>query len=632
MSEKMEFQTEVKELLHLMIHSLYSNREIFIRELISNGSDALDKLRFESIAKPELVAEDKELRIDVRFDEEQKTVIIEDNGIGMNRDDLIANIGTIARSGTKSFVKNLSGEEKHDMNLIGQFGVGFYSVFMVADKVDVYSKRAGEEQGWHWSSEGAGEFELEECEKSGRGTRIIAHIKQDDENKEFVSEWKLRSIIKKYSEYVTHPIYLHTMQQEYDKDGKPEGDPKPNAEHLNEKPAIWRRAKSDVTDEQYKEFYSHINMGDNEPLQWSHNHVEGVQEYHSLLYVPSKAPFGIYNSEQKHGLKLYVKRVFIMEDCKELLPSWLRFMRGVVDSEDLPLNVSREILQSNKIIDQIKKHVTKKSLEMLQKVADDDSEKYISFFKELGNVLKEGFYMNWEHLDELKSLLRFQSTHDASDSFMTSLKDYVSRMPEDQKDIYFITGETRGAVENSPHLEGLKAKGYEVLFMVDPIDEWVTQSLTEFDGKKLKNITKGDIELEKSEEEKKEEKEKKSEFKALIKAIQKQLDADIKEVRISSRLQDSPSCLVSEESDMSANMERILKMSNQAVTKTKRIMEINPKHPINQYLLKQIDAKAQIDDWVDVLYNQALLAEGSEVAKPGEFVKKMNKLLANSLA
>lgn len=631
MSEKMQFQTEVKDLLNLMIHSLYSHKEIFLRELVSNAADAVDKLRFESVSNSELLGDDKDFRIDLKFDEKARTISIIDNGIGMDHDELISNIGTIARSGTKSFLNNLSGDEAKDSNLIGQFGVGFYSVFMVADKVEVLTRKAGEEKGWKWTSEGTGEFEIDELEKESRGTEIIAYIKDDDDSKKYVSEWKIREVIKKYSEFVTHPIYLHTMQQEFDKEGKPKGEATPSQECLNDKPAIWRRSKSDLKKKQYQEFYEHINFGDKEPLAWSHNHVEGVQEYYSLIYIPTKAPFNMFQNETKHGLKLYVKRVFIMEDCKELLPQWLRFVRGVVDSEDLPLNVSREILQSNKTIDGMRKHVTKKTLDMLKKTAEKEPEKYVSFWKEFGNVVKEGFYMNFEFMDELKSLVRFQSTNGASDADITSMEEYVSRMKEDQKDIYYISGESRIAVESSPHLEALKDKGYEVLYMVDPIDEWVTQSINEFDGKPLKNITKGDINIEKSEEEKKADKEKETAFKNLSQAIQKQLDEKVKEVKISSRLHDSPVCLISDEADMGANMERIMKMANQQFSASKRVMEINPDHAICKYLQTQIDEKQDISDWVDVLYDQALLAEGTQIQKPGEFIKKMNALLSKSL-
>jgi len=631
MAETLEFQTEVKELLNLMIHSLYSNREIFIRELVSNSADALDKLRFESISKPELAEAAGDFRIDIRLDAENKTLHISDNGIGMNHDDLIENLGTIARSGTRKFMNNLNGEQKHDMNLIGQFGVGFYSVFMAASKVEVLTRKAGEEQAWKWSSEGTGEFSLEESSKEKPGTEIIAYLKDEEENQEFLQDWKIRGIIKKYSEYVTHPIYLHTMEQEYDDKGKEKGDPKPKEEQLNDKPALWRRSKSDVTDEQYQEFFSHLEFNGSKALAWSHNHVEGVQEYHSLLYVPEKAPFGLFNQEQKHGLKLYVRRVFIMDDCKDILPNWLRFARGVIDSEDLPLNVSREILQSNKIIAQIKKHTTKKILDLLVAMAKDEPTKYAGFWKEMGNVLKEGFYMNWEYQDELKSLLRFQSSFGKSADDLTSLEEYVKRMPSDQKEIYFITGESRSAAENSPHVESIRSRGWEILYMIDPIDEWVAQSVTEFDSKSLRNITMGDLGLEKTEEEKKEEEEKTGEYKKVLEKVKEILGDKIGEVRVSSRLKDSPCCLVSKADGISANMEKILKMSNQNFGKNERDLEINPDHPLVLKLNQSLDQQSEAEEWVDVLYNQAVLAEGGDLEKPGEFVKKMNALLVKAI-
>jgi molecular chaperone HtpG len=629
-AEKMEFQTEVKDLLNLMINSLYSHKEIFLRELISNAADAIDKIRFESIANGALLGEDKLFRIAIQADSQQKVLRISDNGIGMNRQDLIDNLGTIARSGTRNFVKSLSGEQKTDMNLIGQFGVGFYSVFMVASKVEVISRKAGESQAWLWTSEGTGEFELSETEKLSRGTDLLIYIKDDEDAQEFLQDWSLRSTILKYSEYITHPIYLITKESPSDTDQSQEA--KTKEEHLNDKPAIWRRSKEEVEESQYQEFYKHVSMGSDTPLAWSHNHVEGTQEYHSLIFIPNKAPFGIFQNDKHHGLKLYVKRVFIMEDCKELLPNWLRFVKGVIDSEDLPLNVSREILQSNKIISGMRKHVTKKVLDLLKSKAETEPTVYHEWFREMGNILKEGFYMNWEHLDELKALLRFQSSNGSSEKDLTSLADYVSRMREDQKDIYYITGENRNAVQNSPHLEVFKDKGYEVLYMVDTVDEWVFQSLSEFDGKKFKNITKGDVELQKSEEEIKEEKSKQGTFKKLCKSIEKELEADIKEVRVSSRLKDSPACLVSDEHGMSANMERIMQMANQEYTKSKRILEINPDHNICKFMLNAAESKSDdLSDWIKVLYNQALLAEGSPIENPGEYVRKVNTLLAKTL-
>lgn len=632
-AEKMEFQTEVKQLLHLMIHSLYSHKEIFLRELISNAADAIDKVKFEGLSNAELIGNDSDFRIKVELNKEANQIIISDNGIGMNRDDLIAHLGTIARSGTKAFMENLTGDSSKDVSLIGQFGVGFYSLFMVASSVEVNTLKAGESQAYFWKSEGDGDFEIGESEKSTRGTEITLHLKEDE--KEFVDAWQTRSVITKYSEYVTHPIVL---EFEEETPAKEEGEAaviEQKSEILNEKPALWRRSKSDIEADEYKEFYKHISSDSAEPLVSSHNKVEGTQEYTTLLYVPSKAPHGIFHQDTPNGLKLYVKRVFIMDDCKELLPNYLRFVRGIVDSEDLPLNVSREILQSNKVVENIKKHITKKVLAELKKFAQDNPTAYHEWWAELGNVLKEGFYMNWENLDELKALLRFQSTNGSSSKDLTSLTDYVSRMREDQKDIYYISGESRAAVESSPHLEIFKAKGIEVLYLVDPIDEWVTQSLFEFDGKSLKNITKGEIDLgEDSKEEKEKTEEAKGTFKDLLEGITKHLDSNIKEARLTSRLKDSPCCLVADENDMTANMERIMKMSGQTAPVSKRILEINPEHAISKKLLSSFEKGADSEvttEVMDYLYYQALIAEGSELPNPGQYVKLVNKMLANHL-
>lgn len=632
-AEKMEFQTEVKQLLHLMIHSLYSHKEIFLRELISNAADAIDKVKFEGLSNADLIGNDSDFRIKVELNKEANQIIISDNGIGMNRDDLIAHLGTIARSGTKAFMENLTGDSSKDVSLIGQFGVGFYSLFMVASSVEVNTLKAGESQAYFWKSEGDGDFEIGESEKSTRGTEITLHLKEDE--KEFVDAWQTRSVITKYSEYVTHPIVL---EFEEETPAKEEGEAaviEQKSEILNEKPALWRRSKSDIEADEYKEFYKHISSDSAEPLVSSHNKVEGTQEYTTLLYVPSKAPHGIFHQDTPNGLKLYVKRVFIMDDCKELLPNYLRFVRGIVDSEDLPLNVSREILQSNKVVENIKKHITKKVLAELKKFAQDNPTAYHEWWAELGNVLKEGFYMNWENLDELKALLRFQSTNGSSSKDLTSLTDYVSRMREDQKDIYYISGESRAAVESSPHLEIFKAKGIEVLYLVDPIDEWVTQSLFEFDGKSLKNITKGEIDLgEDSKEEKEKTEEAKGTFKDLLEGITKHLDSNIKEARLTSRLKDSPCCLVADENDMTANMERIMKMSGQTAPVSKRILEINPEHAISQKLLSSFEKGADSEvttEVMDYLYYQALIAEGSELPNPGQYVKLVNKMLANHL-
>ncbi len=618
--EKMEFQAEVKQLLNLMIHSLYSNKEIFVRELISNSSDAIDKARYESLTQVDILGEDKSFRIKVSLDKDKKILRITDNGVGMTREELIANIGTIASSGTKKFVEKLSGDQKKDMSLIGQFGVGFYSVFMVADKVLLTTKRLNSsEPAIRWESTGDGTYTLEEAEKSDRGTELEIHIKEDE--KEFLEDYRIRSIIRKYSEYITHPITL------IDKDGK--------EEILNDKAPIWRRSKNDITKEQYEEFAKHLTMDEEPPMGWSHNQVEGAMEYTTLLYIPSKAPYDLYHSEKANGLSLYVKRVFIMSDCKELLPTYLRFARGIVDSEDLPLNVSREILQKNAVIQKINKSATKKVLQLLETMAKEEKDKYSKFWKEFGNVLKEGFHMNWENLDELKRLIRFQSNKTGEGEFV-GLEDYVLRMKAEQKDIYFISGESRQAVEHSPHLEVFKAKDVEVLYLIDPIDEWVVQSLGEFNEKKLMNVTKGDLDLgDLTKEEKKDQKEAQGKYKKFMKDFEEKMGEMLKEVRVTTRLKESPCCLVADEQDIGANMERILKMANQKVTPGKRILEINPDHAISKGLVEMFAAdpvNPMLKDWYGLLVDQALLAEGSEIKDPAGYVSKVNQFLTEVLA
>jgi molecular chaperone HtpG len=618
--EKMEFQAEVKQLLNLMIHSLYSNKEIFLRELISNSSDAIDKARYESLTQIEMLGDDKTFRIKVSADAENKILRISDNGVGMTRQELIQNIGTIASSGTKKFVEQLSGDQKKDMSLIGQFGVGFYSVFMVADKVVLTTKRMGsDEPAMRWESTGDGAYTLEEVEKKDRGTELEIHIKDDE--KEFLEDYRIRSIIRKYSEYITHPIALT------DKEGK--------EEILNGKPPIWKRSKSEIGKEQYEEFYKHISFDEEPPLAWTHNQVEGALEYTTLLYIPGKAPFDLYNPEKSNGLNLYVKRIFIMSDCKELLPTYLRFARGIVDSEDLPLNVSREILQKNAVIQKINKAATKKVLQLLETMAKEEKDKYQKFWKEFGNVMKEGFHMNWENLDELKRLIRFESNKTAAGEYV-GLEEYVVRMKAEQKDIYYISGETRASVEHSPHLEVFKSKDIEVLYLIDPIDEWVVQSLADFDGKKLLNVAKGDLDLgELSKEEKKSQKQAEGKYKKFMKDFEEKTGDLLKEVRVTTRLKESPCCLVADETDMGANMERILKMANQKVTASKRILEINPDHAIMQSLQKMYDADAanpKLKDWYGLLVDQALLAEGSEIKDPAGYVSRVNGFLADMLA
>jgi molecular chaperone HtpG len=618
--EKLEFQTEVKQLLHLMIHSLYSHKEIFLRELISNSSDAIDKARYESLTNVDVLGEDKTFRITVKAEADKKILRISDNGVGMTREELIRNIGTIASSGTKKFVEKLSGDDKKDMSLIGQFGVGFYSVFMVAEKVVLTTKRLGSaEPAMRWESSGDGAYTLEESDRKERGTEIEIHMREEE--KEYLEDWKVRSIIRKYSEYIAHPIYL------VDKDGK--------EERLNDKPPIWRRPKAGVTKEQYEEFYKHLSMDEEPPLAYSHNQVEGTLEYTTLLYIPGKAPFDMFHPEKQNGLSLYVRRVFIMNDCKELLPPYLRFLKGIVDSEDLPLNVSREILQKNAVIQKINKATTKKVLGLLETMAKEEPEKYKTFWKEFGSVLKEGFHMNWENLDELKRLVRFESSKTLGGEYV-GLEEYVLRMKAEQKDIYYITGENRQSVDHSPHLEVFKAKDLEVLYLIDPIDEWVVQGLSEFNDKKLVNVTKGDLDLgDLSKEEKETKKEAQDKYKDFMKDFQEKASDVLKEVRVTTRLKESPCCLVVDEHELGANMERILKMARQNVTASKRILEINPEHPIVQNLQKMYESdhgNPKLKDWYELMVDQALLAEGSEIKDPAGYVAKVNNFLTEVLA
>ncbi len=628
--QKHEFQTEVRELLHLMIHSLYRNQEIFLRELISNAADALDKIRFEGITRPELLGEDSDLRINLHVDEEARTIRIEDNGIGMNQADLMESLGTIASSGTRNFLKNLSGDSQKDMNLIGQFGVGFYSVFMVSNNVEVLTRKAGEDQGWLWTSEGEGEFLLAEAEKDTRGTIITIHLKDEDDIRGFASEWKVKEIVRKYSEFIVHPIWLTTLSKPLpaEEGQEPEAPKEKDPERLNEKTALWRRSPQDVTPENHKEFYQQISADYNgEPLTTSHTHLEGVQEFWSLIYIPSKAPFGLYQQERAHGLKLYVKRIFIMDDCKDLVPNWLRFVSGVIDSEDLPLNVSREILQNNRTMAGIRKHVVKKTLDTLQKLANDKPEEYAKFWKEMGMVLKEGFYMNYEWLDELKSLLRFHSTTSGTDD-LVSLKDYVSGMLEDQKDIYYISGENLKTLESSPLLESFRTKGYEVLLMADHVDEFMMSGLHDFDDKQFKDISRGDVALDKTEDEEKAEKQQQETFQKLCESLQSALTETVETVRVTTRLQNSPCVLVNKEDAMNAHMERLMKQLGQDnLPVSKRILEINPEHSICKKLQNMVESGEELGDWPTVLLGQALLAEGSPLPDANQYVQAVNKLL-----
>ena len=622
--ETLGFQTEVKQLLHLMIHSLYSNKEIFLRELISNASDAADKLRFEALAKPELLEGGAELKIRVSFDKEAKTLTVEDNGIGLSREDAIAHLGTIAKSGTADFLKNLTGDQKKDSRLIGQFGVGFYSAFIVADKVDVFSRRAGlsAAEGVHWSSKGEGDFEVATVEKAERGTRIVLHLKSGEE--EFADGWRLRNIIKKYSDHVALPIELPKEHYGEEKDKPAE----PEWETVNRASALWTRPRSEIKDEEYKEFYKHVGHDFEDPLAWSHNKVEGKLEYTSLLYVPGRAPFDLYHREAPKGLKLYVQRVFIMDQADQFLPLYLRFIKGVVDSNDLSLNVSREILQSGPVIDSMKSALTKRALDMLDKLAKDKPEDYKGFWKQFGQVLKEGPAEDFANKEKIAGLLRFASTHDASGEQSVSLADYLGRVKEGQDKIYFLTGESYSQVRNSPHLEVFRKKGVEVLLLTDRIDEWLMSYLTDFDGKQFVDVARGDLDLGKldSEEDKKALEEVAKTKEQLVERLKKVLEAEVAEVRVSHRLTESPAILAIGEQDLGLQMRQILEASGQKVPESKPIFEINPQHP----LIEKLDAEADEDRFADlshILFDQAALAAGDSLKDPAGYVQRLNKLL-----
>ncbi len=619
--EKLAFQAEVKQLLQLMIHSLYSNKEIVLRELISNASDAADKLRFEALADGSLYENDSELKIRVAFDKAARTVTISDNGIGMNRDEVVSNIGTIAKSGTKEFFSALTGDQAKDANLIGQFGVGFYSAFIVADKVTLTTRRAGTIHGVKWESAGEGDYTLETVEKANRGTEVTLHLREAEE--EFLNDWKLKTIIRKYSDHITLPI---VMQKSEWKDG--EQVPTDEDETVNRASALWARSKNDITEEEYQEFYKHVSHDFENPLSWSHSRVEGKQEYISLLYVPSKAPFDLYERDRRHGIKLYVKRVFIMEDAEKLMPQYLRFVRGVIDSADLPLNVSREILQDSKDVDNIKAGSVKKVLGLLEDLAKDKPEDYAKFWAEFGRVIKEGPGEDFANKEKIAGLLRFASTHADNDTQNVSFDDYISRMKEGQEAIYYITADSFAAAQHSPHLEIFRKKGLEVLLMSDRVDEWLLGSLTEFAGKKLQSVAKGDLDLGKLEDESEKEAQKKieDEAKELIEKIKASLGDQVKEVRVTHRLTDSPACLVAGAHDMSGNLERILKAAGQNTPDSKPVLEINPSHKLVQRLKTETD-EAKFNDFANVLFDQALLAEGGQLQDPASFVKRMNNLL-----
>ena len=621
--ETLEFQAEVKQLLKLMIHSLYSNKEIFLRELISNASDACDKLRFEALGKDDLYEADSELKIRIDYDKENKTITFTDNGIGMSRDELVENIGTIASSGTKRFMESLSGDQAKDSQLIGQFGVGFYSTFIIADKVTVITRRAGlsAEHGVRWESDGEGSFSLETVERQQRGTEIILHVRDGEE--EFIDGWRLRNIIHTYSDHISLPI---VMKKEATAEDEKE-DQQPEDETVNKASALWVRPKKEIDDEEYKEFYKHIAHDFEEPVKWTHNRVEGNQSYTSLLYIPKHAPFDLYERDRKRGIKLYVKRVFIMDETEYLMPSYLRFVRGIVDSEDLPLNVSREILQHNRVIDKIRAASVKKVLGMLESMAKNEAEQYAEFWSAFGQVMKEGPIEDSANKEQLAKLIRFSSTHTDDATQNVSLADYVSRMKDSQQTIYFITAESFAAAKNSPHLEVFRRKGIEVLLMSDRVDEWLVEHLTEYEGKKLQSVAKGDLDLGDIEDEAEKQAQEKAEgdFKDVIEKVKACLQDKAKDVRITHRLTESPSCLVLEQNDMGLQMQQILKAAGQNAPVSKPILELNPEHELILQL-KDMDAD-RLDDWSNILFDQAMLAEGGQLDDPAAFVKRMNGML-----
>ncbi len=638
-TEKKEFKTEVQQLLDLVIHSLYSNKDIFLRELISNSSDAIDRLRFKALSDKELIKDDPEFRIKLYTDSEAKTLRIEDNGIGMTRDELETNIGTIARSGTRQFMEELK-KGKDNPELIGQFGVGFYSAFMAADKVTLKTRPASGDESWTWESSGDGSYEISDGGRDKRGTEITLHL--NEESRDYIVEYRLRQIIKKYSDFVEYPVVMDVTRDEtpLDDEGKPkEGAEKKvtiTEETLNSMKAIWMRPKSEVDKDEYSEFYKHVSHDYTDPLKTIHYSAEGKIEFKALLYLPSKAPFDLFHQEGiKHGIQLYVKRIFIMDNCEALLPRYLRFVKGVVESNDLPLNVSREILQEDVIIKQIEKSVTTKILSELKAMMKKSNDDYISFYREFGKVLKEGIEVDQTNKDKIKELLLFESSKHEPGKYV-SLKEYSEGMVVDQKEIYYITGTSRAAVENSPHLEVFKKKEIEVLFMVEPVDEFILAGFGEYDGKKLKSITQGDIDLG-SEEEKKladeQKKEVSGKYKKLIKKVQDCLKDDVKEVRLSDRLTDSASCLVTDEGDMNPQMERIFAAMNQPVPETKRILELNPNHPVIESmneLLTTNKKDEKIADYSELLYDQALLTEGIAVKNPARFAQLISNLMVQA--
>ena len=625
-AQTLGFQAEVKQLLHLMIHSLYSNKEIFLRELVSNASDACDKLRFEAIDQPDLLAGDTDLHVRVDYNKENRTITISDNGVGLSRDEAIANLGTIARSGTKEFFSKLTGDKQKDAQLIGQFGVGFYSSFIVADKVTVRSRRAGlpSADGVEWISDGQGEFTVSQIDKADRGTEVTLHLREDEDD--FLSNWKLREVLRRYSDHISLPVQM--LKEEWDKD-KGEQVKHDEWESVNQASALWTRSKSEVTDEQYREFYKHVSHDFDDPLAWTHNRVEGRNEYTQLLFIPKRAPFDLYDRDARRGVNLYVKRVFIMDDAEQLLPSYLRFVRGVIDSADLPLNVSRELLQESRDVKAIREGSTKRVLSMLEDMAENKKEDYATFWAEFGQVLKEGTGEDAANIERLSKLLRFASTNEESDAQVVTLADYVSRMKEGQDKIYYVTADSYMGGYNSPQLEIFRKKGIEVLVLWDRVDEWMLSHLRKFDDKELASVAKGGLDLEAmaDDNEKKHQTEVAEQFKPLVERLQESLKDRVKEVRVSSRLVDSPSCVVVGQNELSPHLQRMLKAAGQDAPNVLPVLEINPDHALVQKLNGVSDDSFK--DWASILLDQALLADGSQLPDPTAFVKRINQLLLN---
>ncbi|EHQ51079.1 heat shock protein Hsp90 [Ectothiorhodospira sp. PHS-1] len=620
--ETRQFQTEVSQLLHLMINALYSNKEIFLRELISNAADACDKLRFEALSDDALMEGQRELQIQVSFDKEARTITVRDNGIGMSREEVIQNIGTIARSGTREFIGKLTGDQKKDAHLIGQFGVGFYSAFIVADRVTLTTRRAGmtPEHGVRWVSDGSGEFSVETVEKAERGTEVVLHLKADED--EFLDQWRLRHIITRYSDHIPLPIAMPGTDDQGESNGE--------WETVNRANALWTRPKSEITDDEYKAFYKHVGHDFEDPLAWTHNRVEGRQEYTSLLYIPTRAPFDLWDRDRRHGIKLYVQRVFIMDDAEHLMPTYLRFVRGVVDSSDLPLNISREILQSNKLIDGMRSGSVKKVLGLLEDMAANEPEKYQGFWDAFGRVMKEGPGEDYANREQIARLLRFASTHTGESAQTVSLADYVARMKEGQQHIYYITADSHTAALHSPHLEVFRKRGIEVLLLSDRVDEWLVSHLHEFDGKSLKSVAKGELDLgdTETEEEKQAQQAAEEKVRDLLPRIKAALEERVEDVRFSHRLTDSPACIVLSEHDMALYMQQLLKQAGQNLPDTRPVLEVNPAHRLIERMGEETD-DARFADWASLLMDQAILAEGGQLEDPAGFVRRLNALITS---